>query len=191
MISLAAHAAEPRPAPDTPPAIEPSRYAAAQIDEYLARINGLLHASSRAVDPFGLYQDPEAKPVIRKPIRSSAPAETQIPFSEIVPLIRITTIIAPEKKFLVESRVFSQGDEFPLNIRGRQFRILVTEVSAQQVEFKNLDTGEVAAHKLNLLPPGMTTGGAGSTPPGMISTSKDAPLILEPEAAPGTTVPAQ
>jgi hypothetical protein len=152
-------AAEP-----APPPIEPSRYAAATLDEYLKTIAGILHAPSRVTDPFGLLQDPDSKPIVPKTVRTIVPAEPVVPFSEIVPLIRITTIVAQQKKFLVENREFTQGEEFPLNFRGKQLRILITEVSA------NLD----------LLPPGMSAGGAGSTPPGMVPTGADAPLIIEP-----------
>jgi hypothetical protein len=173
-------AAEPA-APAPPPPIEPSRYAGDQLDEYLKTVTGILHATSRTTDPFGLMQDPEAKPAVRRSPVSTAPAEIVVPFSDIVPLIRITTVIAAEKKFLVESRAFSQGEEFPLNFRGKQLRILITEVSSRQVQFKNLATGEIAARRLDLLPPGMSAGGAGSAPPGMTATGADAPLVIEPE----------
>lgn len=183
-------AAEPAVAPGASP-IEPTRYAGADIEEYLRTIQGILHAPSRATDPFGLIQDLDAKPVARKIIRPNAPAEISVPFSEIVPLIRITTVIAQEKKFLVESRAFSQGEEFPLNFRGKQLRILITEVSARQVEFKNLATGEIAARRLDLLPPGMSTGGTAATPPGMVSSGADAPLVIEPESQSGNVTPSR
>lgn len=186
LLACVSYAAGANPAPATapaPPAIEPTRYAGGeQLEAYLKTISGILHASSRTTDPFGLPQDPDAKPIVKAPTRSSAPAEIVVPFSDIVPLIRITTVIAAEKKFLVESRAFSQGEEFPLNFRGKTLRILITEVSARQVEFKNLATGEVAARRLDLLPPGMSAGGKGATPPGMVPQGADAPLEIEPVA---------
>ena len=176
---------------DAPPPIEPSRYAAANLDDYLRTVAGILHAPSRATDPFGLLQDPDSKPIVRKVTRPDTPAEVVVPFADIVPLIRITAVIAQEKKFLVENRAFSLGEEFPLNFRGKRIRILITDVSARQVEFKNLDTGEVAARRLDLLPPGMSAGGAGSTPPGMVPTGADAPLVIEPESQSGTLTPSR
>lgn len=190
-LSLAS-GTEPPPPPVAPPPIEPSRYAGGDhFESYLQALHGILHATARTTDPFGLPQDPDANPVAKRSQRGGTPAEPTVPFSEIVPLIRITTVIASEKKFLVESRIFSQGEEFPLNFRGKRLRILITEVSARQVEFKNIETGEIAARKLDLLPPGMSSGGSGNAPPGMVPTGADAPLEIESDSGTNASLPAR
>jgi hypothetical protein len=88
--------------------------------------------------------------------------------------------MSAEKKFLVGSRTFTQGDQFPVNFRGKQIRIQIVEVSSRQIQFKNLESGEVAVHKLNLLPPGMRAGQDGITAPGMVPSGREAPLEIEP-----------
>lgn len=188
-LSLAADPAAPKPPAAPAPAaeekhpIEPTRYGGGDLPNYILTITGIMHAGSRTMDPFGLYQDPDAKPVTRRPLKGDGPVELPVPLADIISQIRITTIIANERKFLVGSRVFSEGEQFPINFRGKTIPIQIVEVSAQQVQFKNISTGETASRRLDLLPPGMTAGGSGSAPPGMVPTNPDAPLVIEPEAS--------
>ena len=84
-----------------------------------------------------------------------------------------------ERKFLVGVRTFGQGDVFPLMYNGKTLRVQVMQVSPKQITFKNVETGETGALKLDMLPPGMIAGGGGnSRPPGMISNSDEVPLNL-------------
>lgn len=173
----------PAPAAEEKHPIEPTRYGGGDLPVYILKITGIMHAGSRTMDPFGLFQDPDTKPIIRRPLKGDGPVELPVPLADIISQIRITTIIANERKFLVGSRVFSEGEQFPVNFRGKNIPIQIIEVSAQQVRFKNISTGEIAARRLDLLPPGMTAGGSGSAPPGMVPTNPDAPLIIEPDAS--------
>ena len=188
---LCAKPAAPAPAPIPAPTqakdsgastVEASRYVGEDVQKFIEGILPTLSMSDRTTDPFGRLQDPDAKPVAPPPslTNPSQPAEPQVLFSEIVSLIEINTVMSAEKRFLVGSRTFSQGDQFPLNFRGKQLRIQVTEVSSRQIQFKNLDSGEVAEHKLNLLPPGMKAGQNGITAPGMVPSGRDVPLEIEP-----------
>lgn len=174
------------PAPPT----DPSRYAGDKLDEYVAKYTAVFSITSRTTDPFGLTQDPEAKPIIKNPsLLPSNPSEPVVPFSEIVGLIQITTIMYGEKRFLVGSRGFGEGDRFPVNYNGQPIWVTVTEVSSRQVEFKNLQTGEVAAQKISALPPGMTPGSGAITAPGMTPASPQAPLDLNPNGNAPVTPP--
>jgi hypothetical protein len=176
-----------QPSQPAPPAsdagastVEASRYVGADVENFVQELLPTLGMANRTTDPFGRLQDPEAKPIVQAPSITNPQSEPQVPFSEIISLIQINTVMAGDRRFLVGSRTFSQGDQFPLNFRGKQVRIQIIEVSSRQIQFKNLETGEVAAHKLNLLPAGMRAGQNGITAPGMVPSGRDVPLEIEP-----------
>lgn len=161
----------------------PSRFAGNDTEPYIAARAAVFSMRNRATDPFGLYQDPDAKPVIRK-IVSDLPGKRlaalpPTPLSDIVKLIRVTTIMPSEKQFLVGTRSFSEGDEFPLVFQEKTLRMKVVEVTSRRILFKNLDNGEEAALETGMLPPGMIAGGTEMRPPGMVATGEDIPLKLE------------
>ncbi|MGJ8645166.1 MAG: hypothetical protein ACSHX9_17320 [Luteolibacter sp.] len=160
---------------------QPSRFAGEDTEPYIRARAAIFSMRNRVTDPFGLNQDPNVKPVVRnivsnKPRRQAALPPT--PLSEIVKQIPVTTIMPSEKKFLVGVRTFSENDEFPLVYRGKTLQVRIVEVSAKQIIFKNIASGEVGLLQTNVLPPGMIAGGGNSRPAGMISSDEDAPLDL-------------
>lgn len=192
-VLLVAHA-QNAPAPVTAPSqaeedkepfvAKQLRYVAEEnADEFVNSISQSFGIANRDFDPFGLPQDPDHKPATPQPVEAApSDAVPAIPFSEIINRIQITTVISSEQKFLVGARSFAVGDKFPLNFDGQTLWIEVTEVSARQVQFKNIQTGETAAQLLNILPPGMTPGTGGITAPGMIPAGQQAPLDLTPSS---------
>ena len=61
----------------------------------------------------------------------------------------------------------------------KKLRVKVLQVSAKQITFENVESGETGALKLDVMPPGMIAGGgANSRPPGMISTDEEIPLNI-------------
>ena len=137
--------------------------------------------SKRTTDPFGQYQDPDAKPIIR-PTVSKIKRPTQVqatPFSDIVRLIKVTTVMPAEKSFLVGTRTIKQGDQIPLSFRGKHIKVEVATVTSNSIGFRSLDSGEQASINLNLLPVGMTPGSNGITAPGMVADRPDAPIELD------------
>lgn len=154
----------------------------AELAPYMESLSSVLLIRGRAADPFGQLQDPDAKPVIKAPVagavKRAAPIQAT-PFADIVGMIVVTTIMPGEKRFLVGTRSIKQGDQIPLSFRGRPIRVQVTEVTSRQIDFRNLDSGETASRKLDLLPAGMTPGNNGITAPGMIPDRPNAPIELE------------
>ncbi len=137
--------------------------------------------SKRTTDPFGQYQDPDAKPIIKTTvakIKRIAPAQAT-PFSDIVRLIKVTTIMPADKSFLVGTRTIKQGDHIPLSFRGKNIKVEVAAVTSSAIGFRNLENGEQASIQLNLLPVGMTPGNNGITAPGMVPDRPDAPIELD------------
>lgn len=172
----------------------PSRYASMDLKAYVEALAKQLAMCDRATDPFGQLQDPNAKPVI-KPTATKAPRrftpEPPASLSDIVGRIEITTIMPRDKRFLVGSRSFGQGDRIPLNFRNKQIHTEVTEVNSRKIVFRNVDTGELGVRLLNLLPQGMTPGTRNLGTPGMVPASPNSALEIEaaPPSAATTTVP--
>jgi hypothetical protein len=153
-----------------------------EMETYLASVASVFLSRGRTLDPFGMPQDPDAKPIVKAPVPGAvkriAPIQAT-PFPEIIDKIVVTTIMPGEKRFLVGTRSIKQGEQIPLTFRGKQIRVQVTEVTSRQISFKNLDNGEMASRKLDMLPVGMTPGSRGITAPGMTLDRPNAPIELD------------
>lgn len=175
------HGEKETPAP-LPVDDKPSRFAGGDMAAYTISRAAVLSMVKRETDPFGLNQDPSVKPAPKNPT-TPAPqkrlaALPPTPLGDIVKMIRVTTIMPGEKKFLVGIRTFSEGDEFPLLFQTKRMRMKVTEVSAKRIIFKNMDNGDEASLETGMLPPGMITGKGTMRPAGMVSTTDDLTLDL-------------
>ncbi len=171
------------PAVVAPVSTTPSRQiSAAELQPYIDSVATVFLIRGRARDSFGQNQDPDAKPVVKAStplaVRRVAPAQAT-PFSDIVRLLVVTTIMPGEKRFLVGTRSFKQGDVIPLNFRNKQIHALITEVTSRQISFRNQESGETAVRKLDMLPAGMVPGHNGITTPGMVLDRPNAPIDLE------------
>lgn len=160
----------------------PSRFAGSDVASYTASRAAELSMKDRETDPFGLYQDPTRKPVVSKilstPSTRLQAALPPTPLSDIIKLIRVTTIMPGERKFLVGVRSFSESDEFPLKFRGKRMNLKIVKVSARSIVFRDTENGETASLETGMLPPGMLPGNGSIRPPGMVSAQDDIPLEL-------------
>lgn len=170
-----------KPAPS--PSATPSRYVEEDdVEAYVNTLSSIFSMRNRTTDPFGQYQDPDAKPIVKASPNKPKTRATQMqafPFADIVRLIKVTTIMPGEKRFLVGTRSIKEGDSIPLSFRGRSYKVVVAGVSSRSIEFRNSESGEVAALTLNLLPVGMTPGNGKITAPGMVPENAGAPLELD------------
>ncbi len=161
----------------------PSRFVGVEeLGGYVAAMTSALSMHDRETDPFGQSQDPNAKPVIKSTVARATQRASQpqvVPLTEIIRLIVVTTIMPGEKRFLIGTRSFAKGDHIPLIFRNKQIRVQVTEVNSQEITFKNLENGETASRKLDMLPVGMTPGLHGITAPGMVPDRPNAPIELD------------
>lgn len=166
-----------------PVSATPSRYVGeGELDAYVESLSSVFSMRGRATDPFGQLQDPDAKPVIKtsvaKTSRRVAPAQAT-PFADIMRLIKVTTVMPGEKRFLIGTRSFKQGGRIPIVFRNKNVNAEIVSVNSQQIDFRNLDNGETASIKINLLPVGMTPGTGGITAPGMVPDRPNAPIELD------------
>jgi hypothetical protein len=169
----------------------PSRYAGSGSDlaAYISTYSGKFSIKSRKTDPFGRFQDPDFKAPEPKIISSTSKPSFQkappTPFIDVVTAIEVNTVDLAKQRFLVGTREFRKGSVFPVQLpNGKNIRVQVLAVSSTAIMFRNLETGETATRKLEMLPPGMSKGGQPLTAPGMQSTSPDAPLLVQPGPPP-------
>ena len=149
---------------------------------YIDAESSVFSIRGRARDPFGHSQDPDAKHIGQLSAAKSMRRATPIlatPFSDIVRLIIITTIMPGEKRFLVGTRSISQGDQMPITFRGKHIFVKITEVNTRQIGFRNLETGEIAMRQLDMLPAGMTPGSHDMITPDIKPDLPNAPINLE------------
>jgi hypothetical protein len=168
-------------------AATPSRNVAPdQMKAYIESISAVFSMRNRAGDPFGLLQDPDAKPVVKPKLAVTRKYEPikATPFSEIVRLIKVTTVMPGERSFLIGNRLINQGDRLPITFRGKNIMIEVAAVASSKIDFRNLEDGETATLSLSLMPAGMRPGGDGITAPGMQPENANSPLNLDGNAIP-------
>lgn len=166
-----------------PVSATPSRQVATtELEPYIASRSSVFMARNRAFDPFGQAQNLDPKLFIDDPVAGAVKRIDPIlatPLPEIIQKLVVTTIMPGEKRFLVGTKSFKQGDQIPLLFRGKPIRTQVIEVTSRQITFRNLDNGEVATRKLDMLPVGMTPGSQGISAPGMSQDRSNAPIELE------------
>jgi len=173
----------------------PSRFVGeADLEAYVASLSAVFSMKNRTTDPFGQLQDPEAKRVVKTTIAKKSQRVQQIqatPFSEIIRLIKVTTIMPGERRFLVGTRSFKEGGIIPLAFRSKVINVEVMSVRSNQISLRNKESGETASLTINLLPVGMTPGNGKITAPGMVPDNPNAPISLETETGLPTEEPAQ
>lgn len=171
----------------SPPDVEllkskPSRFAAGHIESYTAARIADLSMKSRSTDPFGLFQDPDIKPVAKPTstgvIRPAKGNIAAVPLEEIVKKMKVTTIMVKEKSFLSEGQVFKESGEISINFQDRTKRLKVLKVEPKQIIFKDMDSGEEVTLKTDVLPPGMNAGGDKIKPAGMVAPDQNQTIII-------------
>lgn len=174
---------------EEPAAKVPSRYAGSgpELGAYVDRYVAAMSIKTRTTDPFGRYQDPEFKAPEPKIINSTKKliprAAPPMPFADVVAAIQVNMVMAQKKSFMVStpagSRELKQGTVFPIQLpSGKRVRVQVKNVTAAQIDFVNLDTGETAALKPDVMPVGMERGTKGITAPGMQPNGPNAPIEI-------------
>ncbi len=170
----------------------PSRYAgtsgpelAAYIEARMARF-AILKQGKQATDVFGRYQDPTFMPEVKIPQKTgpgnAAPRTVpKVPFSDVVAAIDINTIDLAKKRFLVGAREFKVGSVLTLRLPtgGKFVKAEVTSVSSQSIGFRNPETGETAAKRMEMMPAGMSRGSGDIATPGMSRVGDNTPLEVE------------
>ncbi|MCP5538316.1 MAG: hypothetical protein H7A51_19045 [Akkermansiaceae bacterium] len=148
---------------------------------WIEAMRNKLPITQRQVGPFGLAQDPEA--ALAKPAQKKMKEGA---FLNAIAAIKVNTVMPSESKFTIGSREFSKGDVFPV-IRGqRQFNVEIVAIRADNILFKNIDTGEYVKRNLHTLPKGMTKNAPLDSVPGVVPANKkdDRPLNLDDEPLP-------
>jgi hypothetical protein len=182
--------AAPAPAPASATTdLGPSRYAGGEIPAYVRDLSARFSIRKRATDPFGRYQDPdfkapEPKILAKSPTQRFKP-EPPVAFADIIASISVNMVDPEKQQFLIAGRSFRKANIFPLQLpNGKQVKVQVVGVTATRIEFRNIDTGETAPLKLDMLPAGMKKGTGGISAPGIQPTGADAPIQVQPSSLP-------
>ena len=160
----------------------PARFLAEDLDVRIARLRKRLSIISRERGPFGLYQNPAKTPVINHAVKEVS----KTPFIEFINGIQISVINSKEKEFLVGARICRVGQVFPIVRGGERLSVRVEAVGPSRVTFRNLQTGEVALRRLDVLPEGVTAAAGRFRVQGVTSRSRGEaePLRLETNTPP-------
>ena len=185
--------AAPAPAPAAPAPVTadlgPSRYAGGEIPAYVRGLSARFSIRKRATDPFGRYQDPdfkapEPKVLAKSPTQRFRP-EPPVAFADIIASISVNMVDPEKQQFLIAGRSFRKANIFPLQLpNGKQVKVQVVAVTANRIDFRNVDTGESAPLKLDMLPSGMKRGTGDISAPGIQPTGTDAPIQVQPSSLP-------
>jgi hypothetical protein len=156
-----------------------------ELPGHIRKIHSILSIRQRETDPFGKLQDPDAKPIVKPSMTASKRVVPQAtPFVDIINMIKVTTIMPGERRFLIGNRSVTQGESIPLQFRGRNIPVEVVSVTSDRIDFRKIDNGETAELKIKLLPDGMKPGSDGIHAPGMVRDNPDAPIDLDGESLP-------
>ncbi len=185
-ISLLAAKEPAAVAPSSGPAsVPPARFLAEDLHDRIASMKKRLSIAGSERGPFGLYQNPGRVPVINH----VAEEARKTPFSEFINGIQITVINSREKEFLVGARIFRLGQVFPIVRGGERLSVRVEEVGSSRVTFRNLQTGETALRRLDVLPDGITATAGVLRVQGVTSRTREEAEPLRLESHPPLPMP--
>lgn len=187
--------AEPAPTPkpvvpaapvETGTDLGPSRYAGEDIQPYVLALSGRFNIRQRATDPFGRYQDPDYKapePPRQLAKNTNMPYKAPPPtaFTDIIASIKVN--IARKDQFLIEGRdrPYRVKDVITMQLpNGKMVKVQVTAVSTARIDFRNLESGETAFLRTQMVPAGMTRGVGTINVSGVQPSGSDAPLMVQP-----------
>jgi hypothetical protein len=150
-------------------------------DNYTAYINSIAKKfliKEQSHDPFGNNQDLTTPPVVKAKTTETAAITNRVTLADVVMRLDIGMIIPSEKKIVIKTRSFRTGDEIPVKLNGQKISLKFTAMTAQQLTFSNVATGETATRELNQKPAGMTPGNRQNSPLGMTPNNTNAPFDL-------------
>jgi len=159
-----------------------SRYQLDNVDSYISGRAKAFAIKSLDIDPFGLPQDPSKKPLASQIIPNSRNKYTPpppTPFVDVIAALHVTAVMPHQQRFLIGSRTFRRGDTFPIAFQNKSIRVKVLRIGCNEIDFRNISTGETASLSLKLLPPGMNRDSGKASPPGLIRDDPGAPVEVQ------------
>jgi hypothetical protein len=148
------------------------------LREYTDVISSKFQVTAQGIDPFGNSQDLTVTREVSSTPEDKVVKPNRVSLSEIVRRLKIGMILHTEKKIVINKHSFTQGEAIPVIFNGQQVSLSLTAMTAQQLTFKNIATGETATRELNQMPTGMTLGKQQTTPLGMTSNSSNTLIDL-------------
>jgi hypothetical protein len=110
-----------------------------------------LGVRQRNMDPFGLSTFPreDDAPLVTEDIYRATP---RITLNQALQTLKINGVNLPRREFLIGGRQAAEGDVIELAFKGEVFLAQVTEVSATQLHFRDLQRDETGVLQHDILP---------------------------------------
>ena len=161
-----------------------SRLVTTSVDLQLATLRSRMKINASDKGPFGFFQDPEkaATQVINIPGPEVAIKQVATPFDDVVQAIPVSVVIPSAQEFVVNSRTFRGGEQFPLVLGSETLTVRVERVRSSGILLKNMNTGVVAEKRMNFLPEGVIESKGGEILPDGITRigSAKQELVIDP-----------
>jgi len=141
--------------------------------EKIQALSKKLAIVQRKTGPFGLFEDLTVQKITKTQKRVAASNE----FPEAIAKISINVVLG--KSFLIGSREIKESETFPLVYKGNRFNIRVISVRANQITFKNMETGEQVIKKMGVMPEGFTKDTGKEKFPGVVPSGKSNPIEVK------------
>ena len=135
--------------------VKPSRLVGPdQLKEQVTELSSRFAIGERSLDPFGQFQNPEAKEAVEQQIKKIQidDGPRRFPFDQVVDRIPIAAVMPGQGEVMINGRLFKLGQEFPVRFKGRNFDVEIIKVRPGQVDFRNAKNGDVAVRKFNERP---------------------------------------
>ncbi|MEM9079756.1 MAG: hypothetical protein AAGC74_03585 [Verrucomicrobiota bacterium] len=164
---------------------EHARDSLAKLDEFVEDRRSSFAISGRAIDIFGLSQDPKTKPTQTLiPMKKKKKVQVRrTPLTQILDSMKVSMVIPKHEKFSVAGRTIRKGQVLPVSFGKESMRLRVESISSEGILFRNMQTGELAMKETRRLPKGVTIGDRSKAGKGIQSVreNEEAPLILSPD----------
>jgi len=146
-----------------------------------ARLKKSFGARTREKDPFGSDMDPgipQPLPAMVEKLLESKPEKPvkKVSFREAVKKFKWNLISEKSQEVMVGSRTLKVGDRVQIEHEGVLFKLRITKITANEVEFNNTETGEKAIARERVFDPNSLDENAGDILDRI--TKDEAPLII-------------
>lgn len=166
---------------NSPPALEsirPSRFHLSNRAPLIEALVSRLNMTKRAIDPFGLPQDPDApRPVATTTPQVATPVITRPPLSQALQGMSVNMVMPAKGSFMIGANTIQIGQTLSLKKGDTVYKAKVEKIDTRAITFRDQETQEIAELLLDLLPSQIQKGqNASESVPGMQRTN-DAPEI--------------
>lgn len=104
-----------------------------------------LSIQKRTLDPFGVHQDPNAKPVEKTPDKTpdKPVAEVEILLAKEIGKLRKQIQGIARNRFILNGDFYTRGNQLEVVVKGKVFPLKIVSITPSRITFKNLAKGDL------------------------------------------------